>query len=139
MALQDLYQTSDDSTNGGYDVDTILEICTPNWFHGFLSSADAQKGLKGKADGTFLFRFSTTNPGCYSLSAAYSGTVGHCKIFFWKKKNQLKNNFFLTKKGRISCCKDPGKPPTFKIDGREYQTLNEIITTHKFGKEAFEN
>ncbi len=115
MAQPDLYQTTENSANTGYDIESILEICTPNWFHGFLSSADAQRGLKGKPDGTFLFRFSTSNPGCYALSAAYSGTVGH-----W----------------RISCDKEPGQPATFKIDGRDYKSLNEIINVHKFGREA---
>jgi len=114
LAQPDLYQTSDENTNGGYDIESILEICTPSWFHGFLSSADAQRGLKGKPDGTFLFRFSTSNPGCYALSAAYSGTVGH-----W----------------RISCVKEVGQPVTFKIDGRDYKSLAEIINIHKFGRE----
>lgn len=114
LTQPDLYQTSDEGSGIGYDIEMILDICTPSWFHGFLSSSDAQRGLKGKPDGTYLFRFSTSNPGCYALSASYSGTVGH-----W----------------RISCIKENGAP-TFKIDGREYKTLNEIVTTHRFGREA---
>lgn len=67
------------------------------WFHGFLGSTEAQKALKGKPDGTFLIRFSTTNPGSYALTVAYSSTVGH-----W----------------RISCDKKNYETPTFSIDGR---------------------
>jgi len=101
-------------SSGGYDIDHIMSICTPSWFHGFLSSSDAQKALKGKPDGTYLFRFSTTNPGCYALTVAYSSTVGH-----W----------------RISCEKKPGENPIFSIDGRSYKSLDDIIQTHRFGRE----
>jgi len=99
---------------GGYDIDHVMTICTPSWFHGFLSSGDAQKALKGKPDGTYLFRFSTTNPGCYALTVAYSSTVGH-----W----------------RISCEKKAGENPVFSIDGKPYKSLDDIIQTHRFGRE----
>jgi len=117
LDASNIYQTSGgsyDSVGGGYTIDHILSVCTPLWFHGFLSSADAQKGLKGKADGTFLFRFSTTNPGCYALTVAYSSTVGH-----W----------------RISCEKKQSEQPVFLIDGRQYRSLDDIIQTHSFGRE----
>lgn len=111
LAAPNLYQTNDVAPDG-YDLDDILNTCTPSWFHGFLSSADAQRSLKGKPDGTFLFRFSTSNPGSYALSAAYSGTVGH-----W----------------RISCARAPGSRPVFKIDNREYTSLSHIVDSHKAG------
>jgi len=114
LACSDIYQTSSDSNNDGYEFETILDICIPAWFHGFLSSNDAQRALRGKPDGTFLLRFSTSNPGSYALSVAYSGTVGH-----W----------------RISCEKKAFQYPVFKIDGREYKSLDHIVSTHKFGKE----
>eukprot|EP01114_Cavostelium_apophysatum_P021682 TRINITY_DN7634_c0_g2_i3.p1 TRINITY_DN7634_c0_g2~~TRINITY_DN7634_c0_g2_i3.p1 ORF type:complete len:708 (+),score=173.80 TRINITY_DN7634_c0_g2_i3:357-2480(+) len=111
---ENIYQTGNAVTDG-YEARHVLSICTPGWFHGFLSSADAQKALKGKADGTFLFRFSTTNPGCYALTVAYSNTVGH-----W----------------RISCEKKPNEDPLYFIDGRQYKSLDEIIQTHRIGREA---
>jgi len=85
LDVSDIYQTSGGGSKGGYEIEHITAVCTPVWFHGFLSSADAQKALKGKSDGTFLFRFSTTNPGCYALTVAYSSTVGHWRISCEKK------------------------------------------------------
>jgi hypothetical protein len=117
LAVTDnIYQTqpTDNSGGDGYDIDTIVDICVPLYFHGFLGSSEAQKLLKGKPDGTFLLRFSTSNPGFYALSVAYTGTVGH-----W----------------RIQCEKPAGQTPTFKIDGREYKSLDHIVNTHKFGRE----
>jgi len=102
------------SMNGGYDMETILEICAPSWFHGFLDSKEAQRILKTKSEGTFLLRFSTGSPGSYTLSVAYSGTVGH-----W----------------RIACEKKPSHSPTFKIDTRVYKSLGDIVNTHRSGKE----
>lgn len=116
LDVSEIYQTSGGSnaSKGGYEIDHILAVCHPAWFHGFLSSADAQKALKGKPDGSFLFRFSTTNPGCYALTVAYSNTVGH-----W----------------RISCEKKPFEVPVFLIDGRSYTSLEAIIQTHRFNRE----
>lgn len=101
----------------GYDFDVIYSICSPQWFHGFLGSTEAQKALKGKPDGTFLIRFSTTNPGSYALTVAYSSTVGH-----W----------------RISCDKKNYETPTFSIDGRHYKSLDDIVQTHRFGREPLQ-
>jgi len=113
--LENMYQTSSGTgdAGSGYDINNVLSICTPNWFHSFLSSADAQKALKGKEEGTFLFRFSTT-PGCYALTVSYSNSVGH-----W----------------RISCEKKPNESPAFFIDGRQYKSLSDIVETHRIGKE----
>jgi len=107
----DLYETTDESndTANGYDIKMIREICSPLWFHGFLGSQDAHRMLKGTQSGTFLMRFSTTNPGSYALSASYSNNVGH-----W----------------RIICEKKDGQPSTFRIDNRTYRSLANIIEQH---------
>jgi len=101
----------------GYDFDNIYTVCSPQWFHGFVESTEAQKRLKGKPDGTFLIRFSTTNPGSYALTVAYSNTVGH-----W----------------RISSEKQPFQNPVFSIDGRPYKSLDDIVQTHRFGREPLQ-
>lgn len=101
----------------GYDFDVVYAICSPQWFHGFVGSTEAQKLLKGKPDGTFLIRFSTTNPGSYALTVAYSNTVGH-----W----------------RISCEKKNFEIPTFSIDGKFYKSLDDIVQTHRFGREPLQ-
>jgi len=117
---EDIYQTNESAppvgSGKGFTIDMIIDICAQSHFHGFLDSTEAQQLLKNKPDGSYLMRFSTTNPGCYALSVSYSGTVGH-----W----------------RISCDKkfDTNEPPSYKIDGREYRSLDHIISTHKFGRE----
>jgi len=92
----------------------VLEICSPSWFHGFMTSAEAQKVLKGKPEGAFVFRFSSM-PGNYALSVVYNHIVGH-----W----------------RISCEKENYNQPFFMIDQRRYKSLAHILQTHKYGAEA---
>lgn len=104
-----------DNNSGGYTMQHIVDVCTPIYFHGFLGANEAQDALKNKNKGTFLVRFSTSNPGFYALSVAYSNSVGH-----W----------------RISCSKEVGKNPIYKIDGRAYTSLQDIVNTHKLGSEA---
>jgi hypothetical protein len=85
-----------------------------SWFHGFIDANDVQNALKNKKPGTFLFRFSTSNPGLYAISVVYGDKIGH-----W----------------RIACEKEENKPPIFKIDGRTYKSLQHIYETHKSGGE----
>lgn len=85
-----------------------------SYFHGFLESTEAQKALKGKPDNTYLVRFSGQNIGCYALSVSYNNTVGHWRISSEKKMFQ---------------------DPIFKIDGREYKSLADIIQTHSLNAE----
>jgi len=106
--------SSNESPNGGYTIEDIIRICGPAYFHGFLGSNEAQKELKGKMDNTYLLRFSSQHPGCYALSVSYNHTVGH-----W----------------RISCEKRPYQEPIFRIDGREYKSLADIIQTHAINGE----
>jgi len=106
--------TSEYGSADGYDIDTIVEICSPSYFHGFMDSKQSQKLLKGKVEGTFLLRFSTHQPGFYTLSVAYSGTVGHWRIASEKKF---------------------GQAPVFRIDTRVYKSLDDIISTHRGGRD----
>jgi len=112
---EDTYQTSNvpSGVSSGYLCSTIIEIASPEWFHGWLGAKEAQDKLTGKPTGTFLLRFSTT-PGSYSLSVAYSDTVGH-----W----------------RINCEKDPFKTPIFQIDNTPYASLKDIVSKHRPGGE----
>jgi len=113
LTSSDIYQTEESNEkNGGWDIDAIVSVCSPQWFHGFMDSKDAQRLLKGKPEGTFLVRFST-QPCFYTLSVSYSGTVGHWRIGCEKKEYQL---------------------PCFKIENRSYLSLDDVINTHK--KEA---
>ena len=104
-----------DRSREGFDLQTIVDIVKPTWFHGFLSSADAQAKLRGFADGSFLLRFSTATAGYYALSVSYAGIVGH-----W----------------RIQSVKEPGQPVKFIFDDREFNTLLEIVNTYSKGGRA---
>jgi hypothetical protein len=68
-----LYHNADTESIKGYKINHILKICSPLWFHGFLSGQEAQSLLKGKVDGTFLVRFSTNVLGTYALSVSFQG------------------------------------------------------------------
>ncbi len=43
------------------------DLCRQAWFHGELSSSEAEEILSGHPSGTFLFRFSS-QPNCLSIS-----------------------------------------------------------------------
>merc|ERR1712137_1357449 len=52
------------------------------WFHGHISSSDAEKKLATAKKGTFLFRFSSSDPGCFAISTVSNvGTIKHFRIF----------------------------------------------------------
>lgn len=62
-------------------MDTIREMLSQKWFHGELDTADAQACLNGKPPGSFLVRFSSTNPGCFTTSQIVAdGTVRHQRV-----------------------------------------------------------
>ena len=54
-----------------------------SWFHGNISSIQAEDLLTEKAKGTFLVRFSSSNPGSYAISVNAEESVKHYKI--WHK------------------------------------------------------
>ncbi|PRP82898.1 hypothetical protein PROFUN_06675 [Planoprotostelium fungivorum] len=109
IKLPSSYETDSDENEDGYDVATVFGICTAPYFHAFLGSAEAQNLLKDKTSGTFLIRFSTTNPKQYALSATYGPNVGH-----W----------------RITCERTTGSRPVFRVDTREYESLDELVKVH---------
>jgi len=90
-----------------YLFNDLVNICSPNWFFGWMSPVDRNKMLLGQPSGTFLFRFSSF-PGWYTLSVSNEGQVGH-----W----------------RIKSVKGPNWE-NFWIDERKYDSLTNIIETH---------
>ncbi|KAL6060397.1 Serine/threonine-protein kinase edr1 [Balamuthia mandrillaris] len=46
----------------------IERLTSKPWFHGEILRDEAEARLGGKKSGTYLIRFSVTNPGCYTLS-----------------------------------------------------------------------
>eukprot|EP01117_Protostelium_nocturnum_P002699 TRINITY_DN1353_c0_g1_i1.p1 TRINITY_DN1353_c0_g1~~TRINITY_DN1353_c0_g1_i1.p1 ORF type:complete len:663 (-),score=165.35 TRINITY_DN1353_c0_g1_i1:43-2031(-) len=108
-------QGNEPETEEGYDIRSITEICTAPWFHAFVESSAAQSSLKNKPSGTFLIRFSMTNPGSYALSVSNGTSVSHWRIQCFKKK--------------------PGNAPIFKLDVHEYESLDKLVKKHQPGGE----
>jgi hypothetical protein len=46
----------------------ITSLLKEKWFHGPITKEEAVKILQGQKYGTFLVRFSSTEPGCFAIS-----------------------------------------------------------------------
>lgn len=63
-------------------LDKISTLLRQPWFHGELTTIDAERKLKHQPRGTFLVRFSSRDPGSYTMSASdKNGTISHFRIF----------------------------------------------------------
>jgi len=49
-------------------IDRITDTLSQPWFHGDSSTQESEDKLNGQPKGTFLIRFSTSTPGCYTIS-----------------------------------------------------------------------
>jgi len=59
-------------------LDKIGELMGCNWFHGDISTTEAENRLFNKELGTFLVRFSTRCPGDYTISkVSQTGSIHH--------------------------------------------------------------
>jgi len=62
-------------------LDNIRELLSQKWFHGELDTADAAARLNAQPPGSFLVRFSSTNPGCFTTSQVTpDGTIRHQRV-----------------------------------------------------------
>jgi len=62
-------------------LDTIRDMLQQRWFHGELDTASAAARLSGQPPGSFLVRFSSTNPGCFTTSqVAADGAIRHQRV-----------------------------------------------------------
>eukprot|EP01118_Nematostelium_gracile_P011869 TRINITY_DN4282_c0_g2_i1.p1 TRINITY_DN4282_c0_g2~~TRINITY_DN4282_c0_g2_i1.p1 ORF type:complete len:909 (-),score=196.33 TRINITY_DN4282_c0_g2_i1:16-2667(-) len=64
-------------------IDRIHQLEVQSWFHGYLTSSEAEKILRQKIKGTFLVRFSAQLENSASLAISvlnYEGQVKHYKI-----------------------------------------------------------
>lgn len=73
------------------------------WFHGDISAQDSANRLINKPGGTYLVRFSTSSPGCYTISkvSVQDNSIIHQKI---QRQNAM-----------------------FEIQGRLYHSLPDLI------------
>jgi len=72
------------SSGGDTIFDRIRKLLMKAWFHGDISTAEAQIRLSGLPGGTFLVRFSSTQPGCYTISSLTQSntSIKHQRVSF---------------------------------------------------------
>mmetsp|Transcript_16243 Transcript_16243/g.45845 ORF Transcript_16243/g.45845 Transcript_16243/m.45845 type:complete len:598 (+) Transcript_16243:252-2045(+) len=61
-------------------MERIKNLLSRSWFHGFLSTREAESALASRLPGTFLIRFSTTSPGCFTISKVSQAANGKPEI-----------------------------------------------------------
>merc|ERR1712137_27496 len=62
-------------------LNTIEKLLQQPWFHGDISSEDAENKLSRRQVGTFLVRFSSREPGCYAITATTDKALKHFRIY----------------------------------------------------------
>jgi len=82
----------------------IRNLMTEPWFHGDISTNESESRLLNKNEGTFLVRFSTSTPGCFTISkvSLSDSTIKHQKI------QRLPNG-------------------AFEIGGHAYRSLQDLV------------
>jgi serine/threonine protein kinase len=72
-----------DLKNGVIILDKIRVLLQNNWFHGDISTKEAENRLIAKGPGAFLIRFSTSAPGTYTMSkVSRDGSINHQRILY---------------------------------------------------------
>jgi len=74
--------------------DNIRRLLMKSWFHGEIDTLEAQQKIGGMNAGTFLVRFSSSQPGCYTISSLTQGTtsIKHQRVSFVSGKGFNLNN-----------------------------------------------
>eukprot|EP00009_Paramoeba_aestuarina_P002419 CAMPEP_0201508716 /NCGR_PEP_ID=MMETSP0161_2-20130828/1986_1 /ASSEMBLY_ACC=CAM_ASM_000251 /TAXON_ID=180227 /ORGANISM="Neoparamoeba aestuarina, Strain SoJaBio B1-5/56/2" /LENGTH=515 /DNA_ID=CAMNT_0047903459 /DNA_START=93 /DNA_END=1640 /DNA_ORIENTATION=- len=68
-------------------LDRLEDMLKKKWFHGDISTPKATDRLSGQEPGTFLIRFSSSAPGCYTISSVdNNGRVLHQRVTYTPKK-----------------------------------------------------
>jgi len=56
------------------------QLVRQTWFHGEITSEEAERRILNSRRGTYLVRFSTTNPGHYSITVMKRNAVSHFRV-----------------------------------------------------------
>jgi serine/threonine protein kinase len=63
-------------------LEAVENLLKKSWFHGDLSSSQAERELRKHKKGTFLVRFSAREPGCYAITTvSQSERIKHFRIY----------------------------------------------------------
>jgi len=64
-------------------LEKLRSLLSNVWFHGNISTPEAESRLSGKGAGTFLIRFSTSSPGAFTISkVAPNKSINHQRIIY---------------------------------------------------------
>merc|ERR1712000_156915 len=66
----------------GKFLDNIRTAMKEEWFHGDMSSKEAEKALSNRKKGTFLVRLSATSEGVFSISRVGSTGISHQRMSY---------------------------------------------------------
>lgn len=62
--------------------ESLANVLRKDWFHGNLSGTQAEQKLRSEAEGTYLFRFSATDPGSYAISVrSKNPPINHYRVY----------------------------------------------------------
>jgi len=87
-------------------VDKVRKLLMKTWFHGEINTNEAQLKLSGLPGGTFLVRFSSTHPGCYTISSltqSGNASIKHQRVSYSAAER------------------------SFNLNGQFYKTLEDLI------------
>eukprot|EP01117_Protostelium_nocturnum_P012108 TRINITY_DN4438_c0_g1_i1.p1 TRINITY_DN4438_c0_g1~~TRINITY_DN4438_c0_g1_i1.p1 ORF type:complete len:514 (-),score=113.99 TRINITY_DN4438_c0_g1_i1:18-1559(-) len=93
-------------------LNNMKSIMSSPWFYGFLNKQEADMLLRTEPSGTYLIRFSSTQPGSFALGYTIEGKVSHILIKAFKPL------------GFVVPSKD-------KPEGRIFSTLFELVDCYK--------
>ncbi|EGG16486.1 SH2 domain-containing protein [Cavenderia fasciculata] len=89
--------------DGSQILDKIRNLMECAWFHGDISTSESENRLHKKPEGTFLVRFSTSEPGAYTISkVSKNGVISHQRIHRPGGKFQVNNSKYLSVKDLIA-------------------------------------
>eukprot|EP01133_Synstelium_polycarpum_P005660 gene5660-6535_t len=89
--------------DGSQILEKIRQLMECAWFHGDISTSESENRLHKKPEGTFLVRFSTSEPGAYTISkVSKNGVISHQRIHRPGGKFQVNNSKYLSVKDLIA-------------------------------------
>lgn len=106
----DIYEESSKPVTGGISISEIKALLNTQWFHGIIDANTTISRLQNQASGTYLIRFSGSEPGNYALSLNDNGKIRHWKIVVSKTDSN----------------------PSYTINNKSFPSLNAIVGQTNF-------